>query len=431
MRTRAVVALLVLAGCGLETTASRIAAEPAAQDAAVAAKNCAGRPDLRVMTRNLYLGAEIVAIAGAEDPLAAANAAWAGVQATRFPDRAAAIAREIDQADPDVIALQEVTTWSLGDPLACLAGGPVPPVASDVYQDFLSILLGALERRGLHYEVAARITSMDAELCIGDPTDFATLRDLRYTDHDVILVRHGIAFRDAHLPPPPWLPGFVPAPAPVPPVPGDSGGALYAVALESGWPATAFFMIGEPPQTIFSWRGLAAVEVERGGRWVRVFATHVEDTFPSLEEDDENPLPAWWFQGLQDAQLVGLVTALQFERPLPTVVLGDFNVYVEPADPMPVTYALLTGGDFPLIPELSGVSPLRDAWTALHPFDWGFTWGFSPDLRSGRLSTRLDLVLSTPDVVPREIERTGVHDRSARGLHPSDHAGLRATLHVE
>ncbi|HET8733689.1 MAG TPA: endonuclease/exonuclease/phosphatase family protein [Anaeromyxobacteraceae bacterium] len=418
MRSKAVVALLVLAGCGLDPSTTRTAADPASLDAALASVRHAARPDLRVMTRNLYLGADIVALASAQDPLdaiMAANAAWAGVQATRFPDRAEAIAREIDQASPDVIALQEVTTWRLD---------------GEVYQDFLEILLGALERRGLHFEVAARITSMDAELYVGDPSDLATMKMLRYTDHDVILVRHGVAWRDAPLPPPPWLPGFIPAPAPVPPIPGDRGGALYAVALESGLPATAFFTVGG--STIFSWRGLAVTEVERGGRWVRVLATHVEDTFPSLLEMDP-PLPPWLFQGLQDAQLVGLLGALQADSAtaLPTVVLGDFNVYVEPADPAPVTYTFLTGGDFPLIPELSGASPLRDAWTALHPDDWGFTWGFSPDLRSGRLSTRLDLVLSTSDVVPREIERTGVHERAPGGLHPSDHAGLRATLHVE
>ena len=47
----------------------------------------------------------------------------------------------------------------------------------------------------MHYEVAAQVTSMDAELCIGDPSDPATLRDLRYTDHEVILVRKGVHWR--------------------------------------------------------------------------------------------------------------------------------------------------------------------------------------------------------------------------------------------
>ena len=72
------------------------------------------------------------------------------------------------------------------------------------------------------------------------------------------------------------------------------------------------------------------MEVARGGRWVRVFGTHAEDTFPSLAGIG---LPPWWFQALQDAQLVAIVDA----------------VYLDPAS--------------------DGISPLRDAWTALHPSD--------------------------------------------------------------
>jgi endonuclease/exonuclease/phosphatase family metal-dependent hydrolase len=433
MRT-VVVSMLLVAGCGVAAPRSSLTGENSAATAVVAdpaGPDRHGGRDLRVMTRNLYLGADILAVADAAGPaeaLAAANAAWAGVQATRFPDRARVIAREIGEARPDVVALQEVTTWRLGAPVACLAGGPVPPVAADVAQDFLAILLHALAREDLHYEVAAQITSMDVELCIGDPADPSTLGDLRYTDHDVILVRRGVAWRDPMLPPAPWLPGLVPAP--VAPAPGDRNGALYAMALADGTPATAFFTVGGSSDPVFSWRGLAAVEVARSDRWVRVLATHVEDTLPSLATMG---LPPWLFQALQDAQIVALAGALWADpaTSLPTVVLGDFNVYVEPADPSPATYAFLTGGAFPLDPALDGASPLRDAWTALRPGDWGFTWGFSPDLRSGRLSTRLDLVLATPDVTPREIERTGTRDRTRTGLHPSDHAGLRATLRIE
>jgi exonuclease III len=155
----------------------------------------------------------------------------------------------------------------------------------------------------------------------------------------------------------------------------------------------------------------------------------VEDTFPSLAAMG---LPPWWFQALQDAQLVAIVDAVYLDpaTTLPTVVLGDFNAYVEPADPNPATYAFLTGGPFPLDPALDGISPLRDAWTALHPGEWGFTWGFDGSLRDGRLSTRLDLVLATPELRPREIARTGVRTRIRGGLHPSDHAGVVATFAV-
>jgi endonuclease/exonuclease/phosphatase family metal-dependent hydrolase len=424
MRAAFLAAAFLVAACGAEVPAPPEGA--ATSSAAMEARH--QKPTVKVMTRNLYLGADIMPIAaatGPEEALLAANVMWATVQASRFPARAAALAEEVALHRPDVLALQEVTTWRLGPPLACLAGAPVTPSADEPAIDFLPTLLRALQREGLHYEVAAQVTSMDAELCIGDPSDPASLRDLRYTDHEVILVRKGVHWRDPTLPPAQPLPGFVAAP--VPPGPGDRNGALFAVALEDGTPATAAFTVGGSSEPVFSWRGWTAVEVEREGRWIRVFGTHVEDTLAALADAG---LPTWLFQALQDAQLVAIVDAVYLDpaSTLPTIVLGDFNAYVEPADPNPPTYAFLTGGPFPLDPALDGISPLRDAWTALHPGDWGFTWGFDEDLRGGRLSTRLDLVLSTPELSPRAIERTGVRTRIRSGQHPSDHAGLVATF---
>ncbi len=424
MRATFLAAAFLVAACGAE-----VPAPPDASATSSAAQEVRReKPTVKVMTRNLYLGADILPIAaatGPEEALLAANVMWATVQASRYPARAAAMAEEVAEHRPDVLALQEVTTWRLGPPLACLAGAPVTPSAAEPAIDFLPTLLRALQREGLHYEVAAQVTSMDAELCIGDPSDPASLRDLRYTDHDVILVRKGVHWRDPTLPPAQPLPGFVPAP--VPPGPGDRNGALFAVALEDGTPATAAFTVGGSSEPVFSWRGWTAVEVERGGRWIRVFGTHVEDTLQALADAG---LPPWLFQALQDAQLVAIVDAVYLDpaTTLPTIVLGDFNAYVEPADPNPPTYAFLTGGPFPLDPALDGISPLRDAWAALRPGDWGFTWGFDEDLRGGRLSTRLDLVLATPELSPRAIERTGVRTRIRTGQHPSDHAGLVATF---
>jgi endonuclease/exonuclease/phosphatase family metal-dependent hydrolase len=426
MRAKIFVLAVLCAACGLESTVATSPASNRSTGGLVRREEAT----VTVMTRNLYLGADILPLAQAasgEDALLAANAVWATVQASHFPARAAAIAREVEEARPDLLALQEVTFWRLGAPMACLAGWPVPPAADETALDFLEIMLRALDHEGLHYEVAAQVTSMDAELCIGDPSDPASLRDLRYTDRDVILVRKGVKWRDPALPQAQPLPGFVEAP--VPPGPGDRNGGIFAVALESGDPATAYFTVGGSPDPVFSWRGWTAVELERGERWVRVFETHVEDTLAALADAG---LPTWYFQALQDAQLVAVVDAVYLDpaTTLPTIVLGDFNAYVEPADPSPATYAFLTGGPFPLASALDGMSPLRDAWTALHPGDRGFTWGFDEALYSGRLLSRLDLVLATPELVPRAIQRTGVRGRTRTGQHPSDHAGLVATFQL-
>ncbi len=65
------------------------------------------------------------------------------MQYTDFPARAEAIADEIQANEPDLVGLQEVTKWT--------TGGLNPPPG----YDFLAILQGDLEARGLDYSVAA------------------------------------------------------------------------------------------------------------------------------------------------------------------------------------------------------------------------------------------------------------------------------------
>jgi hypothetical protein len=417
LRVLAVVSL-ALSACGLEPPATDVA-EVAALSSAAASTACKAPgdepsgPKLEVMTRNLYLGADIFAVTQATTPegiVAAATEFWVKVQMTDFPARARVIADEILWARPEVLGLQEVTTYRSGYPFVCLQqASPDAPVAEHVELDFLAILQKELHRRGLHYEVAARVTSTDVELCVADPkdpTDQAKFRDLRYTDHEVLLVRKDVKWRNPTLP--------VPTSA----KPGDSNGALFAKDR------TAFFDVGGA--TIYAWRGWTATEVRVGHEWVRVFETHLEDW---LDLPPELQLPDWVFQAGQAAELVSILDGSLAMAPLPTVLLGDFNVYVTPEVKPPV-YKFLVGGPFPLHPALDGISPLRDAWAALRPNDPGFTWGFDELLRTGALSTTLDLVLATEDLHPLFTYRVGLHDRTRGGLHPSDHAGIVTTFSV-
>jgi hypothetical protein len=431
----AVLLSLFIAACGTERIAAGVdeagALAPEAAAAAASAETASrgepNGPKLTVMTRNVYLGGDIAAVAAATTPeevVAAASQFWIDVQMTDFPSRAKVIADEVFWARPEVLGLQEVTLYRSGPPVACVQPGV--PSAEEVEQDFLAILQGELRRRGLQYEVAGQVTTMDAELCLVDVLSGGDFRDIRYTDRDVLLVRKDVKWRSPTLPPGQPLPGFVPAP--VDPGPGDRNGGVYAVALETGdagnpfIPTTAFFAISGSPEPVYSWRGWTAVEVERGGRWVRVFESHVEDQLAQLEALDP-PLPRWFFQAFQDAQLVAILDASLSMAPLPTIVLGDFNVYREPGG-YPSMYDFLTGGAFPLDPRLDGISPLSDAWTALRPADPGFTWGFDPLLDGGTLSTTLDLVLSTAGVRPICTYLVGTGDLTPSGLHPSDHAGI-------
>jgi endonuclease/exonuclease/phosphatase family metal-dependent hydrolase len=105
-----------------------------------------GKRDLTVMTQNLYLGSSLGPALEATTPEAFVEGVariYATVQYTNFPQRAEAIADEIQENSPDLIGLQEVSKWT--------TGGSNPPPG----YDFLAILENDLEARGLHYSTAA------------------------------------------------------------------------------------------------------------------------------------------------------------------------------------------------------------------------------------------------------------------------------------
>jgi endonuclease/exonuclease/phosphatase family metal-dependent hydrolase len=67
---------------------------------------------IKVMSRNLYLGADVgVALAKIPNMPAAAQFMWDQVQQTDFSKRKKILAKEIDAESPDVIGLQEATIW--------------------------------------------------------------------------------------------------------------------------------------------------------------------------------------------------------------------------------------------------------------------------------------------------------------------------------
>ena len=139
-------------------------------------------PDVTVMSRNLYLGADIITAATAtdRDQLRQRAAALFGVvRQTNFPLRARAIAREIRATRPDLIGLQEVALWRR----------TAPGVTNDVRDarvvvyDFLALLRRALAARGLRYRASVVQREADFEV----PTSLGF--DVRLTMRDVILAR--------------------------------------------------------------------------------------------------------------------------------------------------------------------------------------------------------------------------------------------------
>jgi endonuclease/exonuclease/phosphatase family metal-dependent hydrolase len=138
---------------------------------------------VRVMTRNLYLGANLDAIVQAKstrEAFSAVEKGWADVQANDFPTRARAIAKEIASARPDFVGFQELSLYRTQTP----ADFTVTP-ATTVVLDYAKELNKALAARKLHYRFLAIGNATDAELPSGDPPNM----DIRLTIRDGLLVR--------------------------------------------------------------------------------------------------------------------------------------------------------------------------------------------------------------------------------------------------
>ena len=105
---------------------------------------------------------------------------YQGYFARNFPERAAALAAEVEATQPDLIGLQEAILVRTQSP----PDGPATP-ATTVALDFVQILLNALAARALHYEVVVQSINVDAEL----PSTLGF--DVRHTDREVILARAG------------------------------------------------------------------------------------------------------------------------------------------------------------------------------------------------------------------------------------------------
>jgi endonuclease/exonuclease/phosphatase family metal-dependent hydrolase len=348
-----------------------------------------GKP-LTVMTRNLYLGADITRpLAALQAPpdrqievLIAANTTLrAIVDQTSFPLRAKQLAREIDQRKPDLIGLQEVALWRHGP----LDGSP----ATTVDYDFLQILLDELNALGQHYHVAQvqQESDVSAPAILG-----GALQNVRLTIRDVVLER---ARNGVHV--------------------TSASGGNYATRI----PLTI------AGQTLEFIRGFNVVDVRAGGRTVRFINTHLESQLSDVAF-------------AQAAELLAGPAAPG--NGLPTIIACDCN-----SDPLNATrkpgevhahrdpYLLITGaGGF------------TDEWLQFAPAEAGFTSGLSelvndtPEEAAARFNHRIDMVFGRrADGSPMPVKQGWVTGKDPNErtpptpigrLWPSDHAGVAIKL---
>jgi hypothetical protein len=165
-RSPARITLLVLVAlCG-----AAFFAAPAAEARAVR---------IKAMSRNLYLGTDLVPIAASRDQAELEQRVAAGFQQVRDNNparRMTLIAREIKRHKPDVVGIQEAGIWRTGP-----KGDSSP--ARQVAFNYLTLLQRAMRRLGLRY----RLGKVQPEIDIEGPS--AAGVDVRFTQQDALLVK--------------------------------------------------------------------------------------------------------------------------------------------------------------------------------------------------------------------------------------------------
>jgi endonuclease/exonuclease/phosphatase family metal-dependent hydrolase len=229
------------------------------------------KPDLTVMSRNLYLGADIITLATAPDPAAEqiqAQQLHNTVEQTNFPVRAKAIAGEIARTHPDVIGLQEVARYYRGpDGVHDSTNN-----ATTLMYDWLDILQGAIKERHLSYKVVSRQDELDVEVPSAEGFD------IRLVLGNAVLVRTG-------------------------------KGARVKVLADRHGVFSSQLSVPLPDQTITLKRGYAGMLGSVAGKRFLFLDPHAEAYSGSIA-------------GQQLTEMLGTVAS---NRKLPTILAGDFN----------------------------------------------------------------------------------------------------------
>jgi endonuclease/exonuclease/phosphatase family metal-dependent hydrolase len=156
---------------------------------------------VRVMTRNVYLGADLgpgTSATSLQELVNAAGTIINEVDANHFEVRAQGLAREIRNQNPDLVGLQEAAHWRQAD----CSGSPIPPSATETYPNgnFLQLLLDELNSDGQRYRLVVAQPEFDFQVwantdgnesTAGPGCSFGGEFQGRLTMRDAILARVG------------------------------------------------------------------------------------------------------------------------------------------------------------------------------------------------------------------------------------------------
>jgi endonuclease/exonuclease/phosphatase family metal-dependent hydrolase len=349
-----------------------LAAICAGASLAVPAAASAKPTNVKVMSRNLYLGADLAPALLATTQVELFEEAFNvtdAVRETNFTARARLLAAEIAAERPHLIGLQEVALWRR-TPAGQSDGNATP--ATQVVYDFLRTLQRRLAQRGMRYTVAVKQREADIEAPIDEGFD------VRLTMHDVILVRKRKDLKVTKRL-------------------SDNYNADIAVPTPAG--------------ELTSTRGWTAIDGRFKGRKFRFVNTHLE-----AAGDDT--------RDAQARELIARSGPVRRVRGKPVIVLGDMNSDPNGTESTAGAVNILKGAG------------LRDLWPRIERRDDGFSCCLNnsnmSDTTAEGFDHRIDLIFSKPALRGSNGRVVGdrVSDRAANGLWPSDHAGVVLTLRL-
>jgi endonuclease/exonuclease/phosphatase family metal-dependent hydrolase len=346
----------------------------------------AGGPKATVMTRNIFLGADLnpaLAATTIDGAIDGSGVIWNELLSTNFPERAVPLAREIKASGADLVGLQEVALWRQQIP-SDLGAPPtgVGQPATQVKFDFLALLMQELDAIGGNYEVVHVQQEFDAELpadldqsnATGSPPFGAEL-DGRLTMRDVILHK-----RDSK----------------VQLVPGSATGANYQTKFTP-------LIAGAIPLPVN--RGWNSVEATiNGGREFRFVNTHLE---------------AFGDDTIREAQAKELfATGGPLDTQKQVILVGDLNSGTEARDN-------IHGTDQLAYSALLGFGMTENGAVQSCCYDNLFD-------PAQVFDHTVDHVMTKPALKTQSASITGndPSQRTPSGLWPSDHGGVVSTLHI-
>jgi endonuclease/exonuclease/phosphatase family metal-dependent hydrolase len=245
-----------------------------------------GKAVVKVMTYNVNEGTDFVELLSAtnlDDFHKAVQITLDNIISTNPPLRVQAVAKQIAQTQPDLVGLQEVTTWS---------------VDGQVKYDMLQDLLEALHNLGVDYVPQVVVEEFQVE---GTTPDGVTVQGI---NHDAILAR-------------------------------------AASELELSNPQQRHFSVLLPVPTavgtVIIFRGWGSVDVSHEGQSFRFVVSHLENFNPLF------PITLL-IQEAQAAELAQDQAAAGIKGAV--IIAVDTNADALGGDPTIATYQLITNQDF-------------------------------------------------------------------------------------